>query len=38
MGNESVVSMDNQRVGLMMGISHKEGDLARAHTRMGNKN
>jgi hypothetical protein len=33
MGDDSIVSMDNRRVGLMMGIPHKE-DLARAHTNI----
>jgi hypothetical protein len=33
MGDDLIVSMDNRRVGLMMGIPHKE-DLARAQTNM----
>jgi hypothetical protein len=33
MGDDSIVSMDNRRVGLMMGIPHKE-DLVRAQTNI----
>jgi hypothetical protein len=33
MGDDLIVSMDNRRVGLMMGIPRKE-DLARAHTNI----
>jgi hypothetical protein len=33
MGDDSIVSMDNRRVGLMMGIPHKE-DLERAQTNI----